>query len=118
MVMDRFDDELDQRLRAASRPHPDAVERIRARAMASTPRDRRASVRLFAVAASAAIVVAVLGLWQWPRHPAGRATPSQGNVGVVLIRAPDGTSAIYSTGVEMDQEPPGSGFVISEGDQR
>jgi hypothetical protein len=118
MVMDRFDDELDERLGAVSRPHPEAVERICASAMASTPRDRRPYGVVLATAASAAILVGLLGLWQWPRHPAGRATANHADVGLVLIRAPDGSGAIFSTGVEIDPLPPGSGVVIAEGDPR
>jgi len=118
--MELNDHGLDERLRALARPDPSVAERVAAKALTASIQQRRpVARRRVAVAVACALVVAVIGLWYSPRHPATvPATPAPETGGMVLVRAPDGSSLIFSTGVPADDVPEGSGFVISEGDHR
>jgi len=118
--MELNDHGLDERLRALARPDASVAERVAARALTAPLQQRRpVARRRVAFAVACALVVAVIGLWYLPRHSATvPATPARETVGMVLVRAPDGSSLIFSTGTPADDAPEGSGFVISEGDHR
>ncbi len=117
--MEPIDDALDERLRTVARPDPARVQRITASALAGPTRPRPVVPRLLAVALCCAVIIAFIALWRWPHPtPSAGSAAVQGLVGVVLVRAPDGTSAIFSAARPAGPElAPGTGFVMSEGDR-
>ncbi len=117
--MEPIDGGVDEWLRKAATADPVAVERVVRRALAAAPPTPRTSTRFLAVAASLALLVGVLGTWHWAHRP----PPSLPFVvetkdDVVLVRAPDGSSLIFSAGPGPEEPPPGSGYVIVEGETR
>lgn len=116
--MEVDDDALDGRLRMLATPSSEAVERIAARALSVSARKRSVRLPLTAASACVAVLLAVILFSSWPRSTPTPPTAAPQDIGVVLMRAPDGSSVIVSTGAPTDQLPPGTGYLISEGGQR
>lgn len=116
------DDDLDERLRTLAAAEAGTVERIVRSALAA-PERRRLAAPVAALGATLAVVVAAVGVWSWTHRPRPTAVVAisvvfESSGDVLLVRAPDGSSLIVSTTPREDEMPAGSGYVISEGEER
>jgi hypothetical protein len=116
------DDDLDERLRALAAAEAGTVERIVRGALAA-PARRRLPAPFAALGATLAALAAAFGAWSWTHRPQPTAVVAasivlESNGDVVLVLAPDGSSLIVSTTPREDEMPAGSGYVISEGEER
>lgn len=117
--MDESNDVLDERLRVLATPPHEVATRVAARALTAPMRSWHLNRTVMAASAVCAVLLVIIGLSYWPNRSATSPAASvPDNVGMVLVRAPDGSSVITSTGTPADQEPSGTGYVISEGGQR
>jgi len=119
--MNVSDDDLDESLRELAAPAHEVATRVAARALTAPTRGRRnLNTIVIAGCLVCAVLLVMIGVSYWPdRATTAPEAGVPGNVGMVLVRAPDGSSVIISTGIPADQEPSaGTGYVISEGGQR
>jgi hypothetical protein len=127
-------DDLDDRLRRAAEPEPEAVDRVVRVALASADAGRPGSAVVpvrewhgaFATLAACLIATVTFGVWWCARQaspaPAGvyRAEASRSVITsrVVAVTADDGTTLILSTTPGDEWLPPGSRIVVGGGEAR
>lgn len=110
---------LDERLRQALEPRPEAVERLVRSALAPPARPERRLRLAPAVPVVAALLLAVLLLSVRPEHPARPAPISIENVGdVLVVRSPEGGHWIVSSGDSPGNSSPSGTLIVTYGGDR